>query len=746
MCVHSHHSRRYDTVARRDRREVQNGIFDRVVTQESELFAVVREAERFALSHTKEAYSFDVIEIDIRGVHVPNLNVVDVPGMTRRQNISNEIAMRQLQKGNQVILAAVPCTSEVGMRANALIGFINRNSSSQNQVIGVLTQSDRLPEPAVRQVRALLRDGIRHPKEENSAYNYTPWYMVQCGPVGRGDTGYGPEPPPAQVCEDAERLFLQNTHPWRTGDQQHACGLAKLRQAISRVLDHKLRAALPALRRVITETLTEGDLRLQQLGPDQEGSNTRSLYKLLTKFHSNLKQQVVGTSYDQQEDSSVWRRDSKMSSSSFIARIKSLQETFQEEIGEFQPNFETYRDVWEPREDSRALLDYREADKLEIRRTLHQQDRLGPGDERELEHKRRELELKRRDAQRERQRAETLKLQNERFQKHQPYQPRDEMVDYRYDDSANYDDFKRVRNGDRVRRQRQDRPRDRRGRTAERHMPRPDQIRNAWPTNDVDLYMASEIPAGSCFSRVCQRLKEIRNENVTYMRVKPFLAPLLRELVSEWRTPVRRCLDNARNVLFEIISLLVETEFHHYRNLEIFVRKQCQIFVQRQWEEAQKLLGSFFELEESSLEDTQIGLWQKTDRREDILRAWEDGRVSDNAAAATIVESVRGRYVASTERLTQLMNMTINHKLLLATVTAIEEELMPSLLDGAIESSNGLSLERLFEENREQDRRRRDLKKDREILEKAALMLDEIEASDQDLNVRSNAMKTQCWT
>lgn len=232
------------------------------------------------------------INIRITSPKVPNLSIIDLPGLTHialrdrgqppdiKENIE-QMLTRYISSPRTIILAIIPATSDV--EADMGLGLIKQFDPDFERTIGVLTKTDLLVDSDVERylTNSISRDlqvkygyfAVRNRSSEEIK-NHTV------------EEGYGLE----------ERFF--NSHPiYSKSDAKERMGSVNLANRLSEVLISHLKACLPSVIEEIRKLDKNLELKLDEIGRDypQDAEAKRSVMNvLLSEFQKTYDQAVTG--------------------------------------------------------------------------------------------------------------------------------------------------------------------------------------------------------------------------------------------------------------------------------------------------------------------------------------------------------------------------------------------------------------------------------------------------------------------
>ncbi|CAG8517604.1 9382_t:CDS:2, partial [Paraglomus occultum] len=206
-------------------------------------------------------FTMNTVCLSITGPNVPNLSLVDLPGIV--EHIKNatpkvsrilvamikRLTRNYVEKPKAIIVATIPCDSED--EHQGIHNIINEVDPHKNRTVFVLTKPDRIEEKT---------HGKWLPKLEDSS---GPDYFVVMNPnqakLIKGVTFI-------QAREEEEHWF-KNTQPWCSSNFQDRLGVKRLRTKLENLLIEKIRESVPKLTDEISNRLMEANGKLNELPP-----------------------------------------------------------------------------------------------------------------------------------------------------------------------------------------------------------------------------------------------------------------------------------------------------------------------------------------------------------------------------------------------------------------------------------------------------------------------------------------------
>ncbi|VBB18790.1 dynamin family protein [Yasminevirus sp. GU-2018] len=222
------------------------------------------------------------INVRIKSPSVPNLSVIDLPGLTHialtdqgqpeniKESIENMI-IKYIKNPRTIILSIIPATVDV--ESDAGLGLIKKHDPDFKRTIGVLTKVDML--------------------KDSNVENYL------CGKISRNlQLGYGyyavrnrsSDEVKVMSVKDGHALeakFFAETEPYKSSEMRQRTGSINLGIKLSEVLLAHLRSCLPAVMEEIKNKDREIEEQLNEIGrdyPNTESAKRSTLNILLHEF------------------------------------------------------------------------------------------------------------------------------------------------------------------------------------------------------------------------------------------------------------------------------------------------------------------------------------------------------------------------------------------------------------------------------------------------------------------------------
>ena len=220
------------------------------------------------------------INIRIRSPNVPNLSVIDLPGLTNialtdqgqpeniKENIENML-VKYIKNPRTIILSIIPATIDV--EADMGLGLIKTYDPEFKRTIGVLTKVDMLKDSNVEHylsghISKNLQLGYEYYTVRNRSSD-----EVKCMSVKDGYT--------------LESKFFSETEPYKTSEHRSKMGSLNLGYRLSEILLAHLRTCLPVVIDEIKNTEYAIENQLDEIGRDYPGTESAKRSTINTLIH-----------------------------------------------------------------------------------------------------------------------------------------------------------------------------------------------------------------------------------------------------------------------------------------------------------------------------------------------------------------------------------------------------------------------------------------------------------------------------
>lgn len=253
--------------------------FHKVISSLDDIPGIMEEAKQtMDLSHDA-SISRDVLHLEIHGRDLPNLTLVDLPGLIHAAEDMNDVRKVEdlidyyFTQTESIILIVV--SAENPINNQGILAKAQSFDPAGERSIGVITKADQVLRP---DKRGLLPTIVTLGKNENQTFRFKrPWHIVRC----LNDD---------ERCKNADRealerdLFQQD--PWDTFDYTQL-GIHSLIAALSTYLQDHIIRVLPELIESLENKIDRVSRELTILGPP------RATHRELEQYLVNISSQYT---------------------------------------------------------------------------------------------------------------------------------------------------------------------------------------------------------------------------------------------------------------------------------------------------------------------------------------------------------------------------------------------------------------------------------------------------------------------
>ncbi|OAL71357.1 hypothetical protein A7D00_4258 [Trichophyton violaceum] len=267
------------------------GVFSRSHDWLSDIPRLFSEA-RLIMGLTREgSYSEDVLHLEISGPTLPNLTVVDLPGLMYlpRDNqttadiaVAKSLTLTYLQNPRSIILAVISAERQLSEQM-----VLPMTKSFAARTMGIVTKLDRLDPDASTIAKVYDRVKQQHQSLQLG------WHLL------RNTDSEGTERPVRVSRDDIEELFFATATPWRTLPL-HFLGVGALRSRIRKTLLSEVKRHLAVLKSDINIDLDTHRSLYEKLGSSSTTTVERRVYlaRIGERFQSLTKDAIHGEYHD----------------------------------------------------------------------------------------------------------------------------------------------------------------------------------------------------------------------------------------------------------------------------------------------------------------------------------------------------------------------------------------------------------------------------------------------------------------
>ena len=248
--------------------------------------------DEMGISRSANAFSNDVLRVEISGPDKPHLTIVDLPGLIHSENklqsaadvkLVSEMVKRYMDNRRSIILAVISAQNDY---ANQIILKLAKGvDPSGRRTLGIITKPDTLqdrPESEMAFVKLALNEDVEF---------RLGWHVLRNRDYrSRGTTT-------AERDRAETNFFSQGI--WKDLPRS-AVGIVSLRDRLSRVLLDQIKAELPSLVEDIRSGLQDCQSRLNKLGARRDTIDEQRMFllQISQSFQSLTEAAVDGTYSD----------------------------------------------------------------------------------------------------------------------------------------------------------------------------------------------------------------------------------------------------------------------------------------------------------------------------------------------------------------------------------------------------------------------------------------------------------------
>ncbi|RIA95863.1 P-loop containing nucleoside triphosphate hydrolase protein [Glomus cerebriforme] len=232
-------------------------------------------------------FTKNVVCLEIKGPKVPNLSLIDLPGIIRHvENVEDERFIKLIEelvedyisKEQSIVVATISCKDEIDNQA--IVTLAKKADKQGLRTLGVLTKPDTIEEGTHDNWIKIVR-GDAH----SLALGY---YVVR-------------NPKPKELKDGItfdkarknEMRFFEEEEPWRSFHLRDRLGVNHLQKKLSDLLIHAIKRTLPSIRKEIEDKLENIHDELKQI-PEQLGENPRiELFRMTKKCADSIREEVT---------------------------------------------------------------------------------------------------------------------------------------------------------------------------------------------------------------------------------------------------------------------------------------------------------------------------------------------------------------------------------------------------------------------------------------------------------------------
>ena len=241
------------------------------------------------VSAAGNAFSNDVLRVEVSGPDRPHLTIVDLPGMIHSENkvqTAADVALvlgmvrQYMENKRSIILAVISAKNDY---ANQIVLKLAKEvDPAGGRTLGIITKPDTLPVGSESEAGFI---GLAMNEDVNFRLG---WHILR-------NRDYGSRNSTTEARDDAETIFFSQG-VWKDLPRQ-AVGIATLRERLSKVLLDQIKAELPSLVNDIQKGVDDCQDKLNKLGGSRTTLDEQRLFllRISQSFQSLCKAAVDGT-------------------------------------------------------------------------------------------------------------------------------------------------------------------------------------------------------------------------------------------------------------------------------------------------------------------------------------------------------------------------------------------------------------------------------------------------------------------
>ncbi|KAM8916841.1 interferon-induced GTP-binding protein Mx-like [Spinachia spinachia] len=232
---------------------------EEVINDPADVEKMIREAQK-TLAGVGVGISDDLISLEIASPDVPDLTLIDLPGITRvavkgqPENIGDQIKRlihTFITKQETISLVVVP--SNVDIETTEALKMAQEVDPSGDRTLGILTKPDLVDKGTEEMVVDVVRNEVIHLKKG--------YMIVRC----RGQKEITDQVSLTEAIRREKSYFHNHVHFKTLYDKGHAT-VPKLAEKLTLELVHHIQRSLPQLEKQIEMKITESQEKLDKCG------------------------------------------------------------------------------------------------------------------------------------------------------------------------------------------------------------------------------------------------------------------------------------------------------------------------------------------------------------------------------------------------------------------------------------------------------------------------------------------------
>ncbi|XP_077149961.1 interferon-induced GTP-binding protein Mx-like isoform X2 [Ranitomeya variabilis] len=298
--------------------------------------------------------SEDLITLEIISPNVPDLTLIDLPGITRialpnqPQDIGRQIKQiirNYITKQETINLAVVPCNVDIA--TTEVLEMAREVDPTGERTIGVLTKPDLVDAGAESEVLRVV---------QNKVYRLSKGYMmVKC----RGQREIKEKISREEAIQNEKNFFETHEH-FSVLLKEGQATIPHLAESLTKELVCHISKILPNIEQQISSKLREAEEQLRKIGrgvPDTDEEKSYFLISKIEDFEDGIMKVVNGDEEGNTEDLKLFKNLRKL--------FDSWQTTIKDECEVFVNEMRQERDVYENQYRGRELIGFINYNKFE---------------------------------------------------------------------------------------------------------------------------------------------------------------------------------------------------------------------------------------------------------------------------------------------------------------------------------------------------------------------------------------------
>ncbi|XP_006815062.1 interferon-induced GTP-binding protein Mx1-like [Saccoglossus kowalevskii] len=312
---------------------------NKYIDSPDELGAAIRTAQQ-DITNSQKGISKTSITVEIQSAHVPNLTLIDLPGIARvpqegqSRNIADEtkdLIKKYISKDDAIVLCVIPCNVDIA--TTEAIKMAQEVDPTGSRTLGVLTKPDLVDKGSENVVVRIA---------ENKVINLKKGYTImKCRSQRNLEDAMSLE----EAMDEEERFFREHKHYSVLSGQ---AGSRLLAHRLTTELVEQILKSVPQIQHAIKDKLEDTKQELTTLGeevPMNDVQRIDLLVRLLDRFPDDFKNAAEG----------VYKNATYDRSMRLQTIVMKLYDTFADELESLQPCDEHLPEIKEELVEQRGL-------------------------------------------------------------------------------------------------------------------------------------------------------------------------------------------------------------------------------------------------------------------------------------------------------------------------------------------------------------------------------------------------------